>query len=383
MSELMSWAYLSRVIEGPNQHLQALLRAGRDADEIARGVRTRASWLGGLAGATEARYARADPETDLSQAAELGFQLITPDSAYWPKEAIAASFSSPSAIDEGACPPHALWVQGEQNLPMLFAQSVGMVGTRAASDYGRAVTADFVRGLAKHNYTVVSGGAHGIDTAAHEAALANNVPTVIVAAFGPGVTYPAPNAELFRDVVAQGGTLMSEYPWGVTPDRHRFLTRNRLIAAFSLGTVVVEAGFRSGALNTLKWLHILGRQAMAVPGKVTAQESVGTNLAIQDERARMVLNADQVHELLSAVGEVDPQLSFEDMFKPSVLQQLSRNELQVYDSLPRACDGARRAEDVAEVAGMSVGLTVHLLLELHRRQLVTREQLLWRRVELE
>lgn len=383
MSALTSWAYLSRVIEGPNQHLQALLRAGRDADEIANGVRTRASWLGGLAGATEARYARAVPEEDLAKAADLGFSLITPDSPNWPSTAISASFDTLTALEKGACPPHALWVKGQQNLPALFAQSVGVVGTRAPSHEGQKATANLVAGLAKHQYTIVSGGAAGVDTVAHDTALANATPTVVITAFGAGVTYPRPNERLFQRVTSQGGAMISEYPPGVTPDRHRFLTRNRLIAALSQGSVVVEAGYRSGALNTLNWLHTFNRQAMAVPGSIMEKACLGTNLAIAKEQATMVLSADHIHELLSTVGEEDMQLKLDDLYEPTPIQRLSRNELQVYDSLPLPSVGARTAEQVAEVAGMAVGLTVHLLMELESRNLVRRERRLWRRVELD
>lgn len=384
MSKLESWAYLSRAIEGPNPHLQALLRAGRDADEIADGVRNRASWLGGLAGATEARYALADPVVDLENAKRYGYALITPDSPEWPRDAIQASFGAPSAeLVDGGCEPHALWVRGETNLPALLAQSVGIVGTRNATQDGHSATANLVAGLAKHNYTIVSGGAIGVDTVAHDTALANAAPSVVITACGAGVTYPRSNERLFHRVVAEGGSLVCEYPPGVTPDRHRFLTRNRLIAALTAGTVVVEAGYRSGALNTLKWVIAYNRVAMAVPGSIMSPSSLGTNLAIVDGRAQAVLSADHIHELLGPVGAVDSRETMDALFAPTPLQQLSRNELRVYDSLPEVGDGAREAEEVAAVAGLSMGLTVHLLHELEQRQLVVRHRRLWRRVSLD
>ena len=384
MSELTSWAYLSRVVEGPNLHLQALLRAGRDADEIARGIRTRASWLGGLAGATEARYRNDRSQQDLIDAAEQGYTLITPDSGVWPTEAIAQSFGIVGDIHQDrGCQPHALWVRGETNLPALLERSVGIVGTRAATGYGESATADLVRGLAARQYTIVSGGALGIDTVAHETALASSVPTIVIAACGPGVTYPRRNERLFDRVAQHGGALICEYPPGVTPDRHRFLTRNRLIAALTQGTVIVEAAYRSGALNTMTWVSEFHRQAMAVPGSILSQNSLGTNLAIADGRATMVLNAEQIHELLSPVGDVDAQLTLEAMYKPSPLQQLSHNELRVYDSLPPIGAGGLQAEAVAEAAGFSVGLTVHLLMDLEERRLVRRDRRLWERTELE
>lgn len=383
MSELTSWAYLSRVVEGPNPHLQALLHAGRDADEIAEGVRTRASWLGGLAGSTEARYNRVNPEADLENGAKFGYQLLTPESPHWPEEMIRTSFTTPEAAKQPAgCPPHALWVRGETDLPRLFAQSVGFVGTRSATAYGHTVTSDLVSGLAAMDYTIVSGGALGIDTIAHQGAITSGTPTVAIAACGPGQAYPRRNQELFDRIVARGGSLITEYPPGVTPDRHRFLTRNRLIAAFSQGTVVVEAGYRSGALNTLKWVNAFNRVALAVPGSVLSQDSLGTNLAIADGRALPALSANHIHEMLGQLDSgFDPQLELEALFTPSTLQELPRNELRVYDSLPTAGSGGRDAETVAAIAGFSVGMTVHLLHALQDRNLVARDKLMWRRLE--
>lgn len=384
MSALESWAYLSRVIEGPSPHLQALLTAGRDADEIARGIRTRASWLGGLAGQTERRCSSARPEEDLAKAAELGYTLLTPESPQWPRDILTTAFMLGDAAEkEGGCPPHALWVAGETNLPSLLEQSVAFVGTRAATAYGHLATANLVNGLAAHRYTIVSGGALGIDTVAHDTALAANAPTVMVTACGPGITYPSPNARLYQEIPARGGAVVSEYPPMITPDRHRFLTRNRLIAALAQGTVVVEAGFRSGALSTARWTTAFNKPTMAVPGSILEQSSVGTNMAIYEHRAQIVLNANQIHELLSPVGTVDAEAAMEALFPKSPLQSLSQKELRVYDALPRVGDGAVDADTVANTAGMQIGLAVHLLLDLEKRQLVAREGRFWRRIVLD
>ncbi|AWB84250.1 DNA-processing protein DprA [Corynebacterium liangguodongii] len=382
MSSLESWAYLSRVIEGPSWHLQALLRAGRDADEIAAGVRSRASWLAGLAGETEARYSWDATGRDLEIAQAAGYRLLTPESGGWPAEAIEESFAVGAAAAHAnhharkadGAPPHALWVKGREDLGGMFARSVGVVGTRASTRYGANATADLVTGLAGRGYTIVSGGAVGIDAAAHEAALAAGAATVIVAACGPGVIYPKRHAELFDQV----STVITEYPPGVSPDRHRFLTRNRLVAALTAGTLVVEAAFRSGALNTLAWAHYYNRPVMAVPGPILGPGSLGTNLAIQERRAEMVLNSEQVHALLSRVGEVDPAAQMELDFAASDVQKLSRNELRVFDAVPLGAGGAA-AEDIAARAGLGVGLTVHILVDLAGRGMVTREGVVWRR----
>ena len=388
MSSPESWAYLSRVVEGPSHHIQALLRVGKSADEIAEGVRTRATWIGGLLSQTENRFTWDRPAEDLEFAAELGYTLLTPESPQWPAEAIQCSFGRQQTGAAGKAShqpdgiaPHALWVAGNTNLAGLFAQSVSVVGTRHATKDGHMATKDLVAGLGGHNYTVVSGGALGIDTVAHTTAMDVNTPTVVVAACGPGEHYPRSNKALFERVVATGGALVTEYPPAVTPDRHRFLTRNRLVAALTLGTVLVEAPFRSGALNTLKWVNAFNRTAMAVPGPVTDAQSLGANLAIQNNEAEMVLNAGQIHEQLSAVGEYSAEEQMEMQYPPSVTQQLSRNELRIYDALPPAGRTGREAEAVAADAGLSIALTVHILMDLSKRGLVERDKRVWSRVE--
>ena len=388
MSSLESWAYLNRVVEGPSQHIQAMLAAGRDADELARGIRTRASWLGGLGPVTESRHTWDRPAEDLAAAEKEGYTLITPESPQWPREAIEASFVASVAraqknnenLPPDAHPPHALWVRGNTDLPQLFASAVGIVGTRAASSYGHHATADLCSGLVRHQHTIVSGGALGIDTVAHTTALNAAGATAVVTACGAGQVYPRRNEALFSRIAAEGGAVVTEYPPGVTPDRHRFLTRNRLVAALTQGTVVVEAAFRSGALNTLKWVEVFNRVGMAVPGPILGPGSLGTNLAIRDGRANMVLSADDAHEQLSPVGTSDVDGQYEFAFAADALQQLSRNELRVYDSLPLADTGGREASDLAAACGFTIGLTVHLLMDLSGKGLVEREGQLWRRV---
>lgn len=383
MSQL-SWAYLNRVVEGPSRPLQQLLSAGRDAAEIAHGIRTRASWLGELAAQTAARHDWDRAEEDLAAAAAVGARLITPESAEWPRAEFDLSFGFAAtgrsehlrSYQANAVPPHALWVRGRP-LGQAVAQSVGVVGTRAATRYGLEATRQIATGLASHQWTVVSGGALGIDTAAHEAALAVGGQTVVVAACGIDRTYPARNAGLFAQVAAQG-SWVSEYPPGTPPQRHRFLTRNRLVAALTAGTVIVEAAWRSGALNTLSWAEGLGRVTMAVPGPVTGSGSLGCHERIKDNRAQLVTGADDIRALLGAAGALDVAEQYELAFAATPVQALSRNELRVYDAVePRGSE----AQEVAAAAGLALPLTVHLLLDLTRRGLINREGTIWRRAD--
>mgnify|MGYP002714184100 CR=1 FL=1 len=387
MNDKLAWAYLSRVVEGPSRHVQALLSAGRSAEEIAHGVRTRASWVGPLLGETESRYAFDSMNRDLEQAAAVGGRLITPEDDEWPTEEFDVSFGFatagaspfPRTYQSDAVAPHALWVRGG-NLSGMFARSLGVVGTRTMSTYGRAATTILVTSLSSHRYTVVSGGAMGIDTAAHEAALSVGGTTVAFFACGIDRTYPSSNAALFEKIAGSGGALISEYAPGLSPKRHRFLTRNRLVAAVTQGSVVVEAGFRSGALNTLTWCSGLGRVSMAVPGPITSNTSTGCHHKIRDGQAQLVTSGDDVRSLLEPVGTLDVDGQYELALQPDAIQRLSRNELRIYDALPT--QGARDTSDVAQDAGLPIALTVHILVDLQRRGLVARDGASWQRGEV-
>ncbi|AWB81685.1 DNA-protecting protein DprA [Corynebacterium yudongzhengii] len=386
MSEKKSWAYLNRVIEGPSRELWALLNAGYDADAIARGVRTRASWIGELARVTEARYQVDSAQRDLEEAQRRHARLITPDDEEWPTTELDYAFGcADTGLSEhlhtyqsDAVSPHALWVRGA-NLRMLTGSAVGMVGTRTATRYGIAATEQLVSDLAGHHWTIVSGGAKGIDTAAHQAALAANAPTVVISACGIDRVYPSDNRALFEAIptAQRPGAIVTEYPPGTPPQRHRFLTRNRLVAALTQGTVIVEAAWRSGALNTLSWAEGLGRVSMAVPGPITSTTSLGCHQRIRHNRAQLVTSGADIRGLLEALSACDTEQQYELAFAPDEIQALSRNELRIFDALPRR--EARETDAIAREAGMTVPLTVTLLVELSRRGLVVREDTCWRR----
>lgn len=380
---LRAWAYLSRCIEGPNRELQRLLAAGKDPVELAVAIKAREPWLGPLLRATETRYQVDRSAEDLEAIAALGGRLITPDCAEWPKAELEQSFGfaasgfteAPRAHQEDAVPPHALWVRGERLGPLL-AQAVSVVGTRAISGYGKEATDLIVRGLAEHQWTIISGGALGVDAVAHRSALASGGKTIAVAACGLDKNYPAAHAQLFEQIVLHGA-MISEYPPGVSPARHRFLTRNRLVAALSAGTVIIEAAWRSGALNTLTWAESLGRVAMAVPGPITSVNSLGCHERIRSTDTQLVVSADEVRQLVSSIGMVDVEAQYEMQFAANTVQALSRNEMRIYDAMS---DIPRSTENIAEDAGFTVALAVHLLVELQKRGVVQRVKAGWVRV---
>ncbi|MGZ8801400.1 MAG: DNA-processing protein DprA, partial [Mycobacterium sp.] len=268
-----AWAFLSRVVEPPDPRLAGLV-ASVGAIEAADRVRRRALDDGRLKRATEARFDIDCAEKDLDILARMGWRLVTAEEEEWPRLAFASFDPVDRKERPQAYPPLVLWVVGPLRLCDVAERSASIVGTRAATAYGEHVAADLAAGLAERDVAVVSGGAYGIDGAAHRAALASDGQTVAVLAAGIDVPYPAGHSALLHRI-SRYGLVVSEYPPGVRPTRRQFLTRNRLVAALSGATVVVEAGVRSGAANTASWAGALGRQVGAVPGPITSSSSVG------------------------------------------------------------------------------------------------------------
>ena len=181
-------------------------------------------------------------------------------------------------------------MRGTADLRDLCRQSAAVVGSRAATAYGRHMCAEIVAGLSASGFAIVSGGAYGIDAAAHRAALACSGRTVAVLACGPDLAYPREHVGLLDDI-ASHGAVVSEYPPGTPPARHRLLARNRVIAALTRGTLVVEAAPRSGTLVTAQRASELGRPVLAVPGPVTSATSAGCHLLIRAGQAVLVTSA--------------------------------------------------------------------------------------------
>jgi DNA processing protein len=221
--------------------------------------------------AWRARLPGADPERLLTACEARGGRLLCPGEAEWPSQ----------LADLGDGQPFALWVRGDQDLRFGCLRSVAIVGSRLASPYGVHVAAEMGAELADRGWTVISGGAFGIDAAAHRGVLAADGLTVAVFACGVDVTYPSAHTGLFAEI-AQCGLLVSELPPGATPTRPRFLIRNRAIAALTRGTVVVEAAQRSGAISTARYARDLGRAVMVVPGPVTSSTSAGCHTLLRE-----------------------------------------------------------------------------------------------------
>jgi DNA processing protein len=220
-----------------------------------------------------------------------GIRLICPADPEWPDQ----------LADLGDEQPYALWLRGSADLRFNCLRAVAVVGSRAATAYGCYVAAEFAASVAARGWTVISGAAFGVDASAHRGALGADGVTVAVLACGVDVPYPVGHAELLESVAAQG-VIVSEWPPGRTVSRLRFLVRNRVIAALATGTLVVEAGERSGAVNTARHARDLGRRLMAVPGPVTSDQSAGCHHIIRDWQGTLVTTAAEVIEHLSPVG---------------------------------------------------------------------------------
>lgn len=339
---LRAWAYLSRVVEPPCAALAALVdRIGPvDAAERVR----RAQVDGALMRHTKARRGIDRAAEDLDLLMRRGGRLVTPDDDEWPVLAFTA-FGSPAvgAKPQGR-PPMVLWAVGPARLDETARRAAAVVGTRVATCYGEQVAADLATGLVERGVAVVSGGAYGIDGAAHRAALAAEGVTVAVMAGGFDIPYPAGHSGLLHRIGGHG-LLVTEYPPGVRPARHRFLTRNRLIAALAGAAVVVEAGFRSGAANTAAWARALGRMVGAVPGPVTSSASTGCH-ALLRAGAEIVTRAEDIVELVGHIGELAP----EEPRPATALDGLSDVDRRVYEALPGR--GVATVDEVAVAAAL-------------------------------
>ena len=293
------------------------------------------------------RARRVDIDGVERETALRGFRFVHPGLPEWPPTLDAlGSTGAVGGIEGGR--PLGLWVAGPMSLTEVGASGIAIVGARASTAYGDTVASELASELAEAGTVVVSGGAYGIDAAAHRGALASDGATLAVMACGLDQLYPRCNDALLRRIRTEQ-LMVSEYPPGTPPSRHRFLTRNRLIAALSSATVIVEAAARSGAKNTVAWAQALGRPVLAVPGPVTSALSVTPHRLIREAQAALVTSAHDVLAELGPLGVLQPPLV--DM-ESRPTDDLEPGELSVREAFP-----ARRAISVDEL-GMLVGLRV-------------------------
>ena len=323
---------------------------------------------GGMLSDVATRLASTDPDRELDRAARQGIRFVVPSDDEWPAQ--VEDLVAAGQLHERGGPPIGLWVRGPLRLDRL-GRSVAIVGSRSATTYGERVAGEIAAVVARQGCPVVSGAAFGIDQAAHRGAVALDGPSVAVLACGVDRAYPAAHAQLIAHLAATGAVVSEAAP-GCAPTRIRFLARNRLIAAFARGSVVVEAAVRSGALNTASWAGRLNRVVLGVPGPVTSAQSQGVHELIRKGGAALVTNGQEVLELVGQAGEHlvdDPRAPV----RPR--DRLTSRHRQVLDAVPVARGAG--TDSVARTAGLGIVEVSSALSYLHRQGLVERDDDGW------
>lgn len=269
----------------------------------------------------------------LDRTARVSGWLLTPEDELWPEGIRDLSLHA----------PHVLWCRGQREALLTLPRSLAVVGARASTGYGEHVTMELAAGLVDRNVAIVSGAAYGIDGMAHRAALASEGTTLAFLAGGVDRFYPSGHDALLSRIV-QSGLILAETPCGAAPTKWRFLQRNRLIAAATPATLVVEAGWRSGSLNTANHAATLGRPLGAVPGPVTSASSAGCHRLLREFDAVCVTTATEAVELLPNIDE-PPRGS---AVNATADDELSKTALRVLDAL-----SARKQHTVDELAQLS------------------------------
>ncbi|MFF8034308.1 MULTISPECIES: DNA-processing protein DprA [unclassified Streptomyces] len=349
VDELLGRILLTRVVE-PGDEAGGRWVRELGVGEVVRRLRQRGEPLPGVSGkrwaGMLARAARAEPRGDLAAARGAGVRFVCPGSAEWPGQ----------LDDLGDARPLGLWVRGGADLRMWALRSVAVVGARACTEYGAHMAATLSAGLAERGWVVVSGGAYGVDGAAHRGALGSGGATVAVLACGVDRPYPRGHAGLI-DRIGEQGLVVGELPPGDHPTPSRFILRNRVIAALTRGTVVVEAAHRSGSLVTARAARRLGRHTMGVPGPATSGLSAGVHELLRQD-AVLVTDAAEVVELVGDMGELAPERRG-PVLPRDLLEPAGR---QVLAALPGR--GAARPEDIARAAQTTPDDAIARLYEL-------------------
>ncbi|MCK8681795.1 DNA-processing protein DprA [Streptomyces lichenis] len=361
-------AALTRVLE-PGDERAGQWLADLGPVELLRRLTSPAYHPGALPGAGDQRIralralaARADPGRDLAAMASHGGRFVIPGDPEWPSQ----------LDDLGPARPIGLWVRGGPDLRHWALRSVALVGARGCTPYGAHTATTLAAGLAERGWVVVSGAAYGIDGAAHRGALAAGGATIAVLACGTDVAYPRGHAELLGRIVRQG-LVIGELPPGAHPTRSRFVLRNRVIAALTRGTVVIEAAHRSGSLVTARAAQRMGRHTMGVPGPVTSACSGGVHQLLRGG-AVLVTDAPDVIELVGTIGDdLAP-----DRRGPVLPRDLLDPECaRLLEAMPgRAADTTAR--DLAHATGTPVDAALARLYELHSLGFVERHDDRWR-----
>jgi DNA processing protein len=336
----------------------ALLEALSDPAQPSEEARDVASRLRGL-----------DAEGDLAHGARLGLRYVVPGDPEWPTQ--VDDLMRSEVLDHRGGPPLGLWVKGPTRLDEL-GRAVAIVGSRSATTYGTEVAAGIAGALVRAGHPVVSGAAFGIDHAAHRGALGVDGSDIAVLACGADRAYPSAHRDLL-DHLGRTSAVIAEVSPGCAPTRGRFLSRNRLIAALTRGTVVVEAASRSGALNTASWATRLNRHLMGVPGPVTSAQSQGVHELLRSGAATLVTHGEHV---LEVVGDVGTHLATPPRSRSRPRDRLTPRDARVLDAVPFASPAS--VVSIASTAGIALLDVQSALRRLGRDGLVELSPQGWR-----
>lgn len=251
--------------------------------------------------------------------------------------------------------PTLLFYKGEADLNA--SRIIAIVGTRSNTDYGKSFTEKLVKDLAHHNILVVSGLAYGVDAIAHKAAVKHGVPTVGVVGHGLNKIYPAQNAELAKEMITEGGGILTEFFHDTKPDKHNFPLRNRIVAGMSDATIIVESTTKGGSLITAKLADGYNRDVFAVPGRTTDKTSGGCNHLIKYNKAILLTDAD---ELLDVMGwkekKVNPKKQRE------LFIELSADEKKIVELLQK--NSMLHIDEINSNSGLSSSAAAAAILNL-------------------
>jgi DNA processing protein len=286
-----------------------------------------------------------DPDAELERATRQGLRYVVPGDDEWPTQ--VDDLMRAELLDHRGGPPLGLWVKGPARVDRLSG-AVAVVGSRSATTYGADVAASIAGTLVRAGHPVVSGAAFGIDQAAHRGALAVEGANIAVLACGADRSYPTAHHDLLEHL-RRTSAVVAEVSPGCSPTRGRFLSRNRLIAALTRGTVVVEAAARSGALNTATWATRLNRPVMGVPGPVTSAQSQGVHQLVRTGAASLVTTGDEVLEI---VGEAGTHLADPPRGRSRRRDRLPPRDARVLDAVPYSRPAP--VDSISTTAGMAL-----------------------------
>ena len=334
--------------------LRKLLEVFRDPQQVLAAKRSELRKVEGIGNEVADQISTWESSVDLvaelQRVRDFGATVITQESPSYPRP-----------LREIHAPPIVLYVWGE--LQERDHHAIGVIGARRTTHYGMESAKKLSYQLAYAGLTVISGLARGIDTAAHQGALAAKGRTVAVIGAGLAKLYPPENAALAEKIRSGNGAIVSEFSMAVEPDRQTFPMRNRIISGWSHGILVVEAGLNSGALITSAQALEQGRSVYAVPGHINAPSAMGSNRLIQ-QGAKLVMDAsDILEDLQILLPETKP--SPEAAARP--LPPLSEEERRVYDAIEQT---ETPIDDIAAKSELPTSMVSSILLQLELKRLV-------------